>query len=212
MTFYEKFIDECAKTGKVPSVAMDEMGLSRSTLTSWKKDRSIPSDFVMEVVAKYFGCPLQDFAAARSESLARRPAESRKRKRSSVLDDPKIPLVGAIACGSPIVAYENVEEMIPVPPKVHADFALRCRGNSMINARIFDGDIVYIKTQPTVDNGQIAAVLIGDEATLKRVYIYRNRLTLVPENPIMEPINLVGDEMNQVTILGKAVAVVNYLN
>lgn len=81
-----------------------------------------------------------------------------------------VPLVGTIACGEPILAEQNVEAIMPMPEGVKADFALRCKGDSMIGARIHDGDIVYIRQQPAVEDGQIAAVLIEDEATLKRVY------------------------------------------
>lgn len=75
----------------------------------------------------------------------------------------------------------------------------------MINARIFDGDIVYIRQQPDVENGEIAAVLIGDEATLKKVYKYPNRIELRAENPTMKPLEYEGEEINNVRILGKAV-------
>lgn len=81
-----------------------------------------------------------------------------------------------------------------------------CKGDSMINARIFDGDIVYIRQQPTVDNGEIAAVLIDDEATLKRVRLFDDHIVLEPENPLYRPFVYWGEEMNTVRILGKAVA------
>ena len=118
----------------------------------------------------------------------------------------RIPLLGSIACGEPILAQENLEGDVDVPDHVHADFALRCRGDSMINARIFDGDIVYIRRQDEVDDGQIAAVLIGDEATLKRVRLYPDHLSLEPENPRYRPIVLWGEEMSSARILGLAVA------
>lgn len=117
-----------------------------------------------------------------------------------------IPLVGAIACGDPILAEENIEEYIQIPKHIHADFALTCRGDSMINARIFDGDIVYIRHQDMVTNGEIAAVLIGAEATLKRVKLFDDHIILEPENPMYKPLAFWGDEMNDVRILGKAVA------
>ena len=116
-----------------------------------------------------------------------------------------IPLLGVIACGAPILAEENISENIPSPSFVKADFALKCKGDSMINARIYDGDIVYIKQQPTVENGQIAAVLIDDEATLKRVYLYPNKIVLNPENPLYEPLVYTNEELKQIKILGKAV-------
>lgn len=118
----------------------------------------------------------------------------------------KIPLIGSIACGAPTLAEEHIEEYIDIPKNIHADFALTCKGDSMINARIFDGDIVYIRQQDTVDNGQIAAVLIDGDATLKRVKLLADRIILEPENPLYDPLVYRGEEMNEVRILGKAVA------
>lgn len=118
----------------------------------------------------------------------------------------KVPLVGTIACGTPILAAENIEDEVDMPKHIHADFALRCKGDSMINARIFDGDIVYIRKQDTVENGEIAAVLIDDEATLKRVRLFDDHIVLEPENPHIRPFTYWGEEMNSVHIIGKAVA------
>ena len=118
----------------------------------------------------------------------------------------KIPLIGAIACGAPILAQEHIEDYINIPKHITADFALTCKGDSMINARIFDGDIVYIRQQDTVENGQIAAVLIDGEATLKRVQLYEDHISLEPENPQYRPLVYWGEEMNTIRILGKAVA------
>lgn len=118
----------------------------------------------------------------------------------------KIPLVGTIACGTPILADQNIEEYVSIPRNITADFALTCKGDSMINARIFDGDVVYIRQQPTVDSGEIAAVLIESEATLKRVQLFDDHIILQPENPMYKPLAFWGEEMNTVRILGKAVA------
>lgn len=118
----------------------------------------------------------------------------------------KIPLIGSIACGQPILAEQHIEEYIDIPRHIHADFALTCKGDSMINARIFDGDTVYIRQQDTVENGEIAAVLIDGEATLKRVKLHADRIILEPENPLYDPLVYRGEEMNTVRILGKAVA------
>lgn len=117
----------------------------------------------------------------------------------------KIPLLGDIACGEPILAEENIECNIDIPEDITADFALRCKGDSMIDARILDGDIVYIKQQPTVNNGEIAAVLIGDEATLKKVYLTGDTLTLLACNSAYEPFVYTGTELENIRILGKAV-------
>lgn len=116
----------------------------------------------------------------------------------------RIPVLGKIACGNPILAQENWEELILLPENVSADFALRCQGNSMIDARINDGDIVYIKSQSQVDNGSIAAVLIDNEATLKRFYQQDNKVILQPENKEYQPLIYVGDEINDIRIIGKA--------
>lgn len=117
----------------------------------------------------------------------------------------KVPLLGKIACGSPITAEENVEDYVDVPEYTHADFALTCQGDSMIGARILDGDIVYIRTQPEVENGEIAAVLIDGEATLKRVYYQKGKIILQPENNNYPPLIYEKDEILDVRILGKAV-------
>ena len=118
----------------------------------------------------------------------------------------KIPLLGTIACGAPVFADEHMDGEVDIPSNIHADFALRCKGDSMINARIFDGDIVYIRKQDTVENGDIAAVLIDNEATLKRFKLYDDHISLEPENPMYKPLVFWNEEMNEVRIIGKAVA------
>lgn len=118
----------------------------------------------------------------------------------------KVPLLGIIACGSPILAQENLDGEVDIPVEINADFALRCKGDSMINARIFNGDIVYIRQQEEVEHGEIAAVLIGEEATLKRVYLFDDHISLEAENPQYRPMVYWGEDMNSIRILGKAVA------
>lgn len=119
----------------------------------------------------------------------------------------RFPLLGEIACGEPIFASEDRESCVMADMDINADFCLTAKGDSMINARINDGDIVFIKEMPMVDNGDIAAVIIDDEATLKKVYYYpdKGKLVLYPENPNYEPFIYVGEELNSIRILGKAV-------
>ena len=119
----------------------------------------------------------------------------------------KFPLLGEIACGEPIWADEEKESYVMANMDIKADFCLTAKGDSMINARINDGDIVFIKKMPIVNNGEIAAVIIDNEATLKRVYYYPNKSKLVlnPENPAYEPLVYLKDELNTIRILGKAV-------
>ena len=120
----------------------------------------------------------------------------------------KLPILGSIACGEPIYASEEHESYAAADEKIDADFCLRASGDSMIGARIFDGDVVFIRAQDAVDNGEIAAVIINDEATLKRVYYYPNeeKLVLSPENPRYAPLVYVKDELDRIKIIGKAVA------
>lgn len=120
-----------------------------------------------------------------------------------------VPLVGNIACGTPTLADENIEMYIKAAQNIPADFALRCKGDSMINARIFDGDVVFIHMQNDVENGEIAAVLIDTEATLKRVYKYSTHIELRAENPTFSPLSFEGDELSNIRILGKAVAFIS---
>lgn len=125
----------------------------------------------------------------------------------------KVPLVGQIACGTPILAEENITDFVDLPAHIRADYALTCKGDSMIGAGIQDGDVVYIRQQPEVENGQIAAVIVGDnnEATLKRFYRIGDTVTLNPENPTIAPMVFVGDEINNIRIVGRAVAFTHVL-
>ena len=123
----------------------------------------------------------------------------------------KVPLIGAIACGDPITAIQNREGDVNAPVDMRCDFALKCQGESMIGAGIHDGDVVYIRIQPEVENGEIAAVRIGEEATLKRVYLYNDYIELRPENPAFESIIRRREEMNDVQIEGKAVGWMHWI-
>ena len=120
----------------------------------------------------------------------------------------QLPVLGDIACGMPIYAEERHEAFVTVSDKFDADFCLTARGDSMVGARIYDGDIVFIRSQSSVENGEIAAVILGDEATLKRVYYYPNegKLILSPENPRYAPFVYIGAELDSIKIIGKAVA------
>ena len=124
------------------------------------------------------------------------------------------PVLGDIACGSPVLAVEQSDEFISAPEDTDADFILIAKGDSMIGARICDGDEVFIKQADMVNNGEIAAVLLDDEATLKRFFYYpsENRLVLEPENPKHSPQIYEGDDLNRIRIVGRAVSVLSKLN
>lgn len=122
----------------------------------------------------------------------------------------RFPMLGEIACGVPKYTNEDRESYVMAGTNIKADFCLRASGDSMINARILDGDIVFIKRQDMVENGEIAAVVVNNdsEATLKRLFYYQEKglLILKAENPAYEDLIFAGEELNEVHILGKAVA------
>lgn len=114
-----------------------------------------------------------------------------------------IPLLGSIAAGSPILAEQNIEDYFNLDKKIKADFCLRIKGDSMININIMDGDIVFIKKQEDLENGEVGAVLVEDSATLKRFYRMNGEVYLQSENPAYKPIVISSGE---VMVLGKMVA------
>lgn len=125
----------------------------------------------------------------------------------------RFPMLGEIACGKPIYAEEDHESYIDASSSIDADFCLTAKGDSMIGARIHDGDVVFIKEASVVENGQIAAVIIDDEATLKRWYYYpdKQKLMLIAENSAYEPLVYMGEELNTIRCLGRAVCFMSNL-
>lgn len=198
MNFYSIFLQLCNEAEKTPSKVVTEIGVSKSSVTRWKSG-SFPSDATVQKIANYFNVPTAYLTKGQREfdvydNIIPMPSMT------------SVPLLGTIACGEPITAVENIEDYVAKPESIDADFALRCKGDSMVDARIFEGDIVYIHQQPTVNNGEIAAVLIDDEATLKRVYISDGTITLMPANQKYPPLIYSGEQLNNIRILGKAVA------
>lgn len=117
----------------------------------------------------------------------------------------QVPLIGSIACGTPITAEQNVKSYIGVPAAWHADFALECHGDSMAPT-ICDGDVVCIRSQPEVEQGQIAAVRIGEEATLKHCYYQNGVVQLIADNPsVCPPLVYTGPDLEDIEIEGLAV-------
>lgn len=117
----------------------------------------------------------------------------------------QVPLIGSIACGTPITAEQNIKSYIGVPAAWRADFALECHGDSMAPT-ICDGDVVCIRSQPEVEQGQIAAVRIGEEATLKHFYFQNGVMTLLADNPsVCPPMVYTGPQLEEVQVEGLAV-------
>lgn len=176
-------------------------GVAKSTVRKWESGSitSIRTDKVQKVAAA-LGTTLEYLLNGVEDSGA-------LYKNIEPLPQTRpVPVIGNIACGTPIFAEENVEGYAELDIRVKADFALRCYGDSMINAHIFDGDLVFIRKQPDVENGEIAAIVIDGEATLKRVYKYPNRIELRPENPLFPVMQYEDAELDTIRIIGKAVS------
>ena len=182
------------------------LGIPYTTYVGYEKGDREPNSEMLIKIASYFSVSV-DYLICRSDDRnAKLP--------SNIIPFPKmdtVPLLGDIACGSPILAQENIVDYVKMPAEASGTFALRCRGDSMINARIFDGDLVFVRQQPDVENGEIAAVLIGDEATLKKVYKYPDKLVLSACNPTFEDIIYRGNQLSEIQILGKAVAFTSFV-
>lgn len=179
------------------------LGISKSSVNMYERGEREPGLETLETIADTFNVDM-DYLLGMADC----PNKAAEPLPANIMPMPqmrKIPLVGAIACGAPILAEEHIEDYVESPANIHAEFALTCKGDSMINARIYDGDIVYIRQQPEVASGEIAAVLIDGEATLKRVRLFPDHIALEPENPMYKPLVFWGEEMNAVQILGKAV-------
>ena len=186
------------------------LDVAESAVSMWELGKRRPDYEMLEAIADYFNVDM-NYLLGQSDVRNQFRLDFGFDNILFVPNSSSIPILGTIACGEPILAAENIEGDVDLPEHIHADFALRCKGDSMINARIHDGDIVYIRQQATVNNGEIAAVLIDDEATLKRVYIGMNSegvvdtLILQPANPRYQPMFFKGEELEAVRILGKAV-------
>lgn len=176
-------------------------GVSDKAVSTWELGTKTPRMGAVEKIANYFGIT----KSAIVDDV--QPASPAPIPPGFIPMPPmrKVPLVGRIACGTPITAEQNVEGSVDAPEDIRCDFALRCKGDSMIDAGIHDGDAVYIRIQPEVENGEIAAVRIGEEATLKRVYYDGTTLTLMPANAAFAPMVYTGPQLEDVHIEGRVV-------
>lgn len=186
------------------NLSQEELGnivnVSDKTVSSWEINRTEPKMGIVQQLADYFGVT--------TDYLIKGNFENDDFESIYKIDKIKLPFLGSVACGEPIYADEDRESYIMVGTDIHADFCLKCQGDSMINARIHDGDIVFVRKQDIVNNGEIAVVIIDDEATLKRFYYYKeqNMVILRPENNKYQDIVLTGEELEKVKVIGKAVA------
>lgn len=206
---FSKILKTLRKNKGVTQIELAKLfNVSKSTISMYELGEREPNFEILEKLAQYFNVSI-DFLLGKSDNrelnfdpFSVQGITHIKRK--------KLPILGSIACGEPIWAEQEFDGYISVDEDIQADFCLHAKGDSMIGAGIKDGSIVLVKSQPTVDNGQIAVVLIENEATLKRVYFDESnkRLILNPCNDAYSPIVVDHDQMQsgQVRILGKAVA------
>lgn len=200
---YEVFEQLLQKNNITPYKVAKEAGVTQTALSNWKSGRSTPTTKTLQKIADYFGVTIDYLMTGENET---QPTLSN----IYPIELKRFPLLGNIACGVPKYTNEDRESYIMAGTDIKADFCLRASGDSMVNARILDGDIVFIRKQDMVDNGDIAAVVVNNEseATLKRLYYYKERATLIlkAENPAYEDLIFQNEELNEVHILGKAVA------
>ena len=166
----------------------DKLGMTRSAIGMYETGKREPDLETLEAFADFYNVDMNTLTGRHNaQALPANIIPLPKMK--------KVPLVGQIACGTPILAEQNVTDYVDLPTHIHADYALTCKGDSMVNIGISDGDIVYIREQTEVENGQIAVVRVDDEYTLKRVYFHEDYVELRPENPVHKAIILRGHQL-----------------
>lgn len=180
----------------------EKLGVAKSAITAWEQAISMPKAETIFDLCQIFNITPSQLYSESPELVWT------QYKNTFPIAKQKIPLLGSIACGQPIYASEDRESYVEIGTEIKADFCVKAQGDSMINARIKDGDIVFIKQQPMVENGEIAAVLIDDSVTLKRVYYEPNKQKIIlnAENPKYPPMIYDGSDLEKIKILGKAVA------
>ena len=182
-----------------------QIGVSKSSVNMYERGEREPGLETLELLADYFNVDM-DYLLGKSD-FTNKYEWFHNSAPGNIIPLPemkKIPRIGRIACGDPITAEENIEEYDEYPSGWHADFSLLCVGDSM-SPKIEDGDIVAIRCQQEVHNGEIAAVRIGDEATLKMVFLHQDYVELRPVNPAYPSIIRRLNEMEEIRIEGKAV-------
>lgn len=191
------------KVGINQTEICNTLGIKMPTFSDWVNAKTYPRIDKIELMANYFGISKADLVEEHSTST-----ESKTFSNVFPLEKKRFPLLGEIACGEPIFANEDRESYVMAGTDIDADFCVQAKGDSMIGARILDGDIIFIKEVDMIDNGDIAAIIIDDEVLLKRFYYFKdeNLLTLQSENPLYPPKNFKGEQLNHIRILGKAVA------
>lgn len=183
-----------------------DLNYKYTTVSDWVNGVTYPRIDRIEELARYFNIDKSDLIEDRDKKtnidLNKIPGII------PITKTRRIPILGTIACGDPILAVENYDGYFIADPQiVTGDFALRCKGDSMIDANIFDGDIVFFKSTPSVDNGKIAAVIIDNETTLKKFYKNNTSIILQPCNSNYTPVVIAENDYKDTQIVGEMVGV-----
>lgn len=182
----------------------EDLHVGRSTVAMYETDERMPKREYLEQIADYFEVDM-DFLYGRTH-VRNRVNEPPEETRVADLNIKQVHLLSSVSCGEPIYSEEQYEKYYLVDTGIHADFCLKAKGDSMIGARIYDGDVVFIHQQLDVENGQIAAVLIDDEVTLKYFYQYGDMVVLRSANSNYKELIYKEDDSNSIRVLGRAVA------
>ena len=190
-----------------PATVANGTGISRTTFSDWKNGKSKPKEPKLKQIAEFLGVPLSTFL--KTEYVSDNVVTESIRQYNPVAN---LPILGTISAGLPLYAQQNIigYYAIEVPHDEAEYFILKVKGDSMTSARIFDGDLLVIRRQSMVENGDIAIVLVGeDEATVKRFYQDGNKITLVPQsmNPEYKPM-IYDAETDSICILGKVIQII----
>lgn len=185
-------LDEVAKA--MNEIVPEEEGISynKGKISKWENDTAEPNLYALKHLLDFYQVSFDDVI--------------NNKFTIDNINSKKIPIIGTIAAGTPLLAEENIEDYFCIDNSVKCDFALKVKGNSMINVDIFDGDIVFIRKQPILENGEIGAILLENEATLKRFSKTDGSVILQAENPNMTDWPRVYTNGN-IQVLGKLVGV-----
>lgn len=176
----------------------EEVGISGANISRYENNVHGAGSTVVRDIAKYFGINPSWLMGD----------ENADKYLSNVPDSKSVPILGKVSAGFPMYVVEDLIGYEFIPQESNIDFCLRVKGDSMINACIHDGNILYIRKQSTVDNGNIAVVVIdGEEATVKRFYKLGNQILLKPENPAYKDIIIDKEHQREVKIIGKVISV-----
>lgn len=209
-SFQRRLEKALAASGMKPIELSEKTGISQATISQYRSGYSKPKQPRLITIANALGVSPVWLMGLDVPMTDETPAEPPLPSYPNILpiQTKRVPLLGEIACGQPIFCTEDRESYVEAGTDVRADFCLKARGDSMVGARILDGDLVFIQRDAELENGQIFAVAIDDEATLKRVYYDAKSqvLQLMAENSRYAPLIYTGETLDHVHILGKAVA------